>query len=67
MERSYWPNTAAIIAEPIQVEDGVIIPPYGYLIGLRKLVTIMAFFLIINEAMTGLGRTGYMFGCEWRM
>lgn len=64
VKEAITPNTAGIIVEPIQVEEGIILPPYGYLNGLRKICDNNNILLIANEAQTGLGRTGYMFGCE---
>lgn len=64
VREAIMPNTAGIIVEPILVEDGVIIPPYGYLNGLRKICDNNDILLIANEVQTGLGRTGYMFACE---
>ncbi|NEU29744.1 ornithine--oxo-acid transaminase [bacterium LRH843] len=59
------PNTAAIIVEPIQGEAGIIIPPAGYLQGIRDLCTKENVLFIADEIQSGLGRTGQMFACDW--
>lgn len=56
--------TAAVIVEPIQGENGVIVPPDDYLPGLRKLCTERGVLLILDEVQTGMGRTGKLFGCQ---
>ncbi len=58
------PNTAAILFEPIQGEAGVIIPPEGFLRGLRKIADENNVLLIADEIQTGLGRTGKLFACD---
>ncbi|HSI72417.1 MAG TPA: aspartate aminotransferase family protein [Fimbriimonas sp.] len=57
-------HTAAFIVEPIQGEGGIIVPPYGYLKALRDACDRTGAVLIFDEVQTGLGRTGYMFGCN---
>ncbi len=57
-------NTAAIFVEPIQGEGGVIIPPHGYLKGLRDLADRHNCLFILDEIQSGLGRTGRMFAFE---
>ena len=54
----------AIVAEPIQGRGGVIVPPDGFLPGLRALCDERAILLILDEIYTGFGRTGTMFACE---
>jgi predicted acetylornithine/succinylornithine family transaminase len=57
------PRTAcAIIVEPIQAEGGIIVPPPGYLAGLRRLCDDTGTILIFDEVQTGVGRTGQWFG-----
>ena len=58
------PNTAAIFMEPIQGEGGVILPPMGFLKGLRKLADDNNVLLILDEIQSGLGRTGKLFAFE---
>ena len=55
---------AAIEVESITGANGVIIPPDGYLQGLRKLCDKYGILLICDEVMAGFGRTGKMFGFE---
>ena len=57
-------NTVAVLIEPIQGEGGVIMPPEGFLGGLRELCTAENVLFIADEIQTGLGRTGRMFCCE---
>jgi len=53
-----------MIVEPIQGEGGIRIPPDGYLRVLREACDRHGAYLIFDEVQTGLGRTGYMFGCD---
>ena len=62
--RAIGPNTAGVLVEPIQGEAGVVIPPDGYLRGLRALCTERGAALAFDEVQTGLGRTGRMFAFE---
>ncbi|MEM3439723.1 MAG: aspartate aminotransferase family protein [Candidatus Bathyarchaeia archaeon] len=55
---------AALIAEPIQGEGGVIVPPDEFIRGLRRLCDRYGILFIADEIQTGLGRTGRMFACE---
>jgi len=58
------PNTASILVEPVQGEGGVIIPPKGFLKGLRELCDTHRILLIADEIQSGLGRTGKLFAFE---
>ncbi|MFT4082904.1 MAG: ornithine--oxo-acid transaminase [Nocardioides sp.] len=58
------PHTVAVLVEPIQGESGVIIPPAGYLAGLRELCTQARVLLACDEIQSGLGRTGRTFACD---
>jgi len=57
-------NTVAILVEPIQGEAGIIIPPEGFLRGLREASTSENILLVADEIQTGLGRTGRLFACD---
>ncbi|MBR1703858.1 MAG: aminotransferase class III-fold pyridoxal phosphate-dependent enzyme [Clostridia bacterium] len=57
-------NIAAIEVESITGANGVIIPPDGYLQGLRALCDKYGILLICDEVMAGFGRTGTMFSFE---
>jgi alanine-glyoxylate transaminase/(R)-3-amino-2-methylpropionate-pyruvate transaminase len=54
-------NVAAFIAEPIQGNGGMVVPPPGYLEGLRELLDRHGVLLILDEVQTGFGRTGSPF------
>ncbi len=58
------PQTVALMLEPIQGEAGVVVPPAGYLAGLRALADRHGLLLILDEIQTGVGRTGTFFGFE---
>ncbi len=58
------PNTAAIFMEPIQGEGGVVIPPKGFLKGLRELADKHHCLLVLDEIQSGLGRTGKLFAFQ---
>jgi acetylornithine/N-succinyldiaminopimelate aminotransferase len=55
-------ETAAVILEPIQGENGVHIPSAGYLNAVREICTEKNVLLILDEIQTGFGRTGRWFG-----
>jgi 4-aminobutyrate aminotransferase/(S)-3-amino-2-methylpropionate transaminase len=57
-------NVAAIVAEPIQGEGGLIVPPPGYLQGVQEFAAEHGIVFVVDEIQTGLGRTGAMFACE---
>jgi ornithine--oxo-acid transaminase len=57
-------NTVAILIEPVQGEAGVIVPPPGFLAGVRELATAHRVLMIADEIQSGLGRTGSTFYCE---
>ncbi len=64
MQNAITPQTAAILIEPIQGEGGVIIPPAGYLRGVRELCDQENVLFIDDEIQTGLGRTGKLFAAD---
>ena len=53
---------AAVIVEPIQSAGGIIVPPQGYMGRLKKLCDERGILLVFDEAQTGLGRVGTLFG-----
>jgi acetylornithine aminotransferase len=53
--------TAMVILEPIQGENGVIVPPPGYLTAARAITSEHGALLVLDEVQTGLGRTGHWF------
>ena len=55
---------AAILLEPIVGSSGLIVPPDGFLRGLRQLCDRHGILLILDEVMTGFGRTGKWFASE---
>jgi 4-aminobutyrate aminotransferase len=57
-------EVAAILIEPIQGEGGYLVPPPGFLAGLRALCDRHGIFLIFDEVQSGIGRTGKMFAAE---
>ena len=57
-------DLAAIIVEPIAGEGGYIVPPAGFLSGLREICDRHDIMLIADEIQTGFGRTGKMFAVE---
>lgn len=57
-------DVAAVIVEPVQGEGGYIVPPDGFLQGLRELTREHGILLIFDEVQTGFGRTGKMFAAE---
>jgi 4-aminobutyrate aminotransferase/(S)-3-amino-2-methylpropionate transaminase len=58
------PEIGAVVLEPIQGRGGVIVPPDGFLRGVRELCDRFAAVMILDEIYTGFGRTGPMFACE---
>ena len=56
-------RVVAVLFEPIQGEAGVIVPPPGFLAGMRELCTAHGILMIADEIQSGLGRTGATFAC----
>lgn len=65
LEDAYDRNLAAVMVEPIQGESGIIVPPKGYLKGLRQFCDKHDLLLILDEVQTGMGRTGKFFAHQW--
>jgi 4-aminobutyrate aminotransferase len=57
-------EVAAILVEPIQGEGGYVVPPDGFLAGLRELCDRHGILLIFDEVQAGIGRTGKMFAWQ---
>jgi ornithine--oxo-acid transaminase len=57
-------TTVAVLIEPIQGEAGVLVPPPGYLPGVRALCTELNVLFVADEIQSGLGRTGDTFACD---
>jgi 4-aminobutyrate aminotransferase-like enzyme len=57
-------NVAALIAEPILGDAGVIVPPPGYFGVLANICRCHDIAFVADETLTGMGRTGKMFGIE---
>jgi 4-aminobutyrate aminotransferase len=70
LEQDLFPRTvspeevAAIVVEPILGEGGYLLPPPGFLPGLRALCDKHGILLVFDEVQTGMGRTGTMFAAE---
>ncbi|MFN2356260.1 MAG: ornithine--oxo-acid transaminase [Desulfotignum sp.] len=58
------PNTCGILVEPFQGEGGMLIPPKGFLAGLRTLCDDNDLLLMADEIQVGMGRTGKKFCFE---
>jgi ornithine--oxo-acid transaminase len=58
------PNTVAVLLEPIQGEAGVLVPPAGYLAGVRTVCDDNNVLFLADEIQSGLGRTGRTFAIE---
>lgn len=58
-------KACCFIVEPIQAEGGILVPPEGYLAGLRALCDKTDTILIFDEVQTGVGRTGKLWGYQW--
>jgi len=57
-------KVAALILEPVVGSNGIIPPPPGYMQGVAELCRKREILLIVDETMTGMGRTGKMFAVE---
>lgn len=57
-------NVAAILIEPIVGTNGVLVPPPEYLPRLAEHAKKRGVLMIVDEVMTGWGRTGKWFACE---
>jgi taurine--2-oxoglutarate transaminase len=57
-------SVAAIVLETVTGSNGVIVPPEGYIQGVRKICDEFGILLICDEVMMGFGRTGKLFAFE---
>jgi acetylornithine/N-succinyldiaminopimelate aminotransferase len=57
-------ETCAIMIEPVQGEGGIVLPPDGFLQGLRRIANEQGILLIFDEVQTGCGRTGNWFAYQ---
>jgi acetylornithine/N-succinyldiaminopimelate aminotransferase len=57
-------RTAAVIVEPVQAEGGVRLPPPDFLPALRRRCDATGALLVLDEVVTGFGRTGRLFAHE---
>ncbi|NWF30909.1 ornithine--oxo-acid transaminase [Streptomyces sp. PKU-EA00015] len=64
LEAAMSANTVAVLLEPVQGEAGVLVPPHGYLPGVRRLTRERGVLFVADEIQSGLGRTGKTFACE---
>jgi len=61
-------NIAAFILEPVTGTNGVLVPPDGYLQGVREICTGHGILMIADEVMSGFGRTGEWFAVDhWKV
>jgi acetylornithine aminotransferase len=64
MEQALTERTCAVLVEPIQGEGGIVVPPAGYLAGLRQMCDQRDVLLMFDEVQTGIGHTGHYFGYQ---
>ncbi|MFG2957034.1 acetylornithine transaminase [Streptomyces sp. NPDC048291] len=57
-------DTALVIIEPVQGENGVVVPPPGYLKAARAITAATGALLVLDEVQTGTGRTGTWFAYQ---
>ena len=61
LQEAVTDRTAMLILEPIQGENGVLVPPPGYLAAAREITAARGALLVLDEIQTGIGRTGHWF------
>lgn len=64
MKRKITRKTAMVIVEPMLGEAGVVMPPTGYLRGIREICDRTGALMVVDCVQTGMGRTGEWFGYE---
>jgi adenosylmethionine-8-amino-7-oxononanoate aminotransferase len=57
-------NVAAFFCEPVQGSGGVIVPPKGWLKAMQDTCRALGILFVVDEVITGFGRTGPLFACE---
>jgi ornithine--oxo-acid transaminase len=61
--RAYGERVVAVLIEPVQGEAGVVVPPPGFLSGVRSLCSSAGALMVADEIQSGLGRVGFTFAC----
>src|SRR5260370_42572481 len=64
MQQAIRPETVAVLIEPIQGEAGIVVPPAGWLSGVRLLCDAHRLMMIVDEVQSGVGRPGAWFAVE---
>ncbi|HWO59502.1 MAG TPA: aminotransferase class III-fold pyridoxal phosphate-dependent enzyme, partial [Umezawaea sp.] len=64
LEAAIDDETAAFVVEPIQGENGVVVPPAGYLQAAREITAEHGALLVLDEVQTGIGRLGTWFAFQ---
>ncbi len=64
LEAAIDDETAAFVVEPIQGENGVVVPPEGYLQAARRITAEHGALLVLDEVQTGVGRLGTWFAFQ---
>ncbi|KMS84486.1 acetylornithine transaminase [Prauserella rugosa] len=64
LEAAIDDDTAAFVVEPVQGENGVVVPPEGYLAAAREITSAHGALLVVDEVQTGVGRLGSWFGFQ---
>jgi adenosylmethionine-8-amino-7-oxononanoate aminotransferase len=57
-------RVAAFFCEPVQGSGGVIVPPKGWLKAMSDACRELGILFVVDEVITGFGRTGPLFACE---
>jgi putrescine aminotransferase len=58
-------HTGCVIIEPIQSENGAVVPPSGYLSSVVRICARRGVILIFDEVKTGIAKTGRLFACNY--
>jgi 4-aminobutyrate aminotransferase/(S)-3-amino-2-methylpropionate transaminase len=57
-------DIAAVVVEPVMGEGGIVVPPTGYLEGIKEITHDHGGLFVLDEVQTGYGRTGEMFAAD---